>query len=157
MYFVQDIMVNLTTMVKEALVNFYRTTGFKPHRSISIVSMHMRKIHIMRNLGGRIYVAEKCGKNVTFFFLSIYLPIYLSIYLFIYLSIYLTNSEYLTCMSQDTQEAGISSFSPAWRCRADRLQQLAGRWYGTVAYSNWLIEELSWVPKSLFDLKSRPS
>ena len=47
MYFVQDIMVNLTTMVKEALVNFYRTTGFKPHRSISIVSMHMRKIHII--------------------------------------------------------------------------------------------------------------
>ena len=48
MYFVQDIMVNLTTMVKEALVNFYRTTGFKPHRSISRVSMHMRNIHIIR-------------------------------------------------------------------------------------------------------------
>ena len=62
MYFVQDIMVNLTTMVKEALVNFYRTTGFKPHRSISRVSMHMRKIHIIQNLGGCI-----CGKFRNFF------------------------------------------------------------------------------------------
>jgi len=30
----KDVMVNLSTMVKEALVNFYKKTGFKPHRII---------------------------------------------------------------------------------------------------------------------------